>query len=69
MKIKVVIRDERVLEVIMNVDRLPQTGDLIQVREVGEVRVLSAITTRKNSDYQGAVVAVKAEKQERSDWD
>ena len=62
MKVKVVIRDERVTEVVMDFIDLPQVGDLIQVREIGEVKVLSAITTRRNPEYQAAVIAVKAEK-------
>ncbi len=61
MKVKVVVRDERVTEVIMDFECFPQVGDLIQVHGVGEVKVLSAITTRRSAEYQAAVVAVKVE--------
>jgi hypothetical protein len=61
MKVKVVIRDERVAEVVMDFNHLPQVGDLVEVAQVGEVKVLSVITTRKNPEYQAAVIAAKTQ--------
>ena len=62
MKVKVVIRDERVMEVVMDFDRLPRVGDLIKVGRVGEVKVISVIKVRGNREYEAAVVTMNVTK-------
>ena len=60
MKVKVLFRDEDVMEAVVDFDRLPAAGDLVHVPGVGKVKVVSTLRASVRTEYEAYAVVIRA---------
>src|SRR5688572_1032611 len=59
MKVKLMIRDGRAEEAVVDLRRLPKSGDLITLDKWGGLEVISSLKTRANPQYEAIVIATR----------
>jgi hypothetical protein len=61
MKVKVFVRDGKVEETVVDMDRLPQAGEVLDLPHCGRVTVVSSLKTQASLEYEALVIATEPE--------